>query len=155
MDIQPTSLRSFKNAYGLFLKDLQALPDEAFGKRFGDKTRTVADIVFEVNLVNDHVGMVIRNEEPFVWPDGAWITAPEGFDTKEVVIEAFKTSSDRIVSTIEAFSEEDMVSPILNDGQETTRFARCQFMTLHLWYHSGQLNFIQTLIGDDGWHWNG
>lgn len=28
-----------------------------------------------------------------------------------------------------------------------------RFMAVPLWYHSGQLNFIQTLLGDDEWHW--
>lgn len=36
---------------------------------------------------------------------------------------------------------------------ETDRSERCRFIALHVWYHSGQLNFIQTLLGDDDWHW--
>jgi len=144
---------SLKNACVLFLKDLQALPEEAFDKSFGPKVRTLADIVYEVNLVNDHVGMVIRGEEPFVWPDGGWIKAPEGFGGKQAVIDAFKRSSDQVVTTAEGFSSEEMDGKIQTEDGETTRAERCRFMTLHLWYHLGQLNFVQTLLGDDEWHW--
>lgn len=146
--------RSLKNACDLFLKDLEALPEEVYDRSLGGKARTVADIVFETNLVNDHVGMVIRGDEPFAWPDEGWIKAPEGQRTKEAAVAAFKTSSGRIVATAEGFSEAQMQEPISDkEGGETNRAERCRFMTLHLWYHLGQLNFIQTLLGDDVWHW--
>ncbi len=137
----------------MLLKDLEALPEEAFDKSFGPKTRTVADVVFEVNLVNDHIGLTLRGEPLFDWPDG-WITAPEDARTKEVVIESFKTSMDKIVATIDAMSEVDLERKITTEHGETNVFERCRFMASHIWYHSGQLNYIQTMLGDDGWHWN-
>ena len=153
MDVKSIALKGFKSASGVFLQDLQALPEEAFDQHFGGKARTVADIVFEVNMVNDHIGMTIRGEEPFEWPDNGWITAPEDFRSKSVVIETFEKSSARILETIEGFSEEDLAGTVQTEHGETDRFERCRFMALHLWYHSGQLNFIQTLLGDDGWNW--
>ena len=141
-----------RGEFSLFMKDLQALPEEAYTHRFGPKTRTVADIVHEVNLVNDHVGLTIRGEPLFDWPDG-YIFAPEGLDTKVAVIKAFRQSSERILETAEGFSPEQLEETILSDGRGTTRAERCRFMALHTSYHSGQLNFIQTLLGDDAWHW--
>jgi hypothetical protein len=152
MDVQKVALNPLKSACNLFLKDLQHLPSEAFFKDFGGKGRSVADIVQEVNLVNDHVGMVMRGEEPFVWPEG-WIKAPESMKTKEDVIEAFKQSSEKILTTAAGFTTEQLEETILNEGEETTRFERCRFMTLHLWYHLGQINYVQCLGGDDAFHW--
>ena len=146
------STRMLKGAFRLFLCDLEALPEDAYDRRFGGKARTVADLVYEVNRVNDHVGMVIRGEVPFEWIDG-WLTAPEGFGGKAAVIEAFRTSSGRIVSTVERFSAEELEAKLQTDEGETTRAERCRFVALHTWYHSGQLNFVQTLLGDDAWHW--
>jgi uncharacterized damage-inducible protein DinB len=154
MNLQEKAAKNLRNACNIFLQDLQALPEEVFAKSFGAKTRTVADIVYEVNMVNDHVGMVIRGEKPFDWPEVDFVLAPADFQTKDVIIEAFKKSSEKIVSTLEGFSETQVTEPIQADGKETTRFDRCQFMVLHMWYHSGQLNFIQTMLGDDGWHWS-
>lgn len=154
MDLQATALGGLKSACRIFSKDLQALPEDAFCRRFGPATRTVADIVYEVNLVNDHVGIVMRGEEPFPWPEVDRITAPEDFREKATVLEAFERSSARILATVESFSEAEMEAPLPIENGETTRFERCRFMTLHLWYHSGQLNFIQTLLGDTGWHWS-
>ncbi len=153
MDLSAVAIDGFACVSRIFLQDLQALPEEAFTRRFGSATRTVADIVYEVNLVNDHIGMVLRGDEPFPWPEGAWITAPAGFDSRETIIAAFEASSNGIIETLRAFSQDQFEEPVMNDGRETTRFERCRFMTVHLWYHSGQLNFIQTLLGDDAWHW--
>lgn len=144
----------FAQASKRFLEDLDALPESAFTHSFGPATRTVADIVYEVNLVNKHVAMTLRDEEPFAWPEGGWITAPEGFDSKSVVTEAFRSTSEMVLSTLEGLSEEQFLELQATDQGEKTRLQQCQFMSMHVWYHSGQLNFIQTLLGDSDWHWS-
>jgi len=153
MESKTIALNGLKGAFKIFRQDLEALPEEAICQSFGPKVRTVADLVYEVNLVNDHVGLTIRGEDLFDWPEG-WIKAPESLNSKEAVLEAFKASSEKIIATVENFSEAQMEETISDgEGGTTNRFERCRFMTLHVWYHSGQLNFIQTLIGDDAWHW--
>jgi hypothetical protein len=151
-DTQPA--RSLSRAFTIFSQDLEALPADAYTKRFGPVTRTVADIVHEVNLVNDRAAMEIREEDPFAWPDGDWVTAPDGMNSKEAVIAAFEASRQKCLQTAEAFSAEQLDEKITTEDGDTTRAERCRFMTLHLWYHSGQLNFIQTLMGDAAWHWS-
>ena len=138
----------------MFLQDLNALPEGSFTKSFGGKSRTIADFVYEVNLVNDHIGMVMRGEEPFVWPDGKWIFAPASLDSKEKVIKAFEESSDKIIATCEDFTNEEFESTLKVDDGDTTRAERCRFMAWHVAYHDGQLDFIQALLGDDEMHWN-
>ena len=150
MDTKRLAVDGLKSACRTMRQDLDALPEEAFDRKFGPKTRTVADLVYETTLVNDHVGMVMREEEPFDWPEGGWITAPEALRSKAEVIAAFAHSAELICRTAESFAPEAFVSPLVTDEGETTRFERCRFMTLHLWYHSGQFNYIQTLLGDDG-----
>ena len=58
-----------------------------------------------------------------------------------------------MAATVEGYSPEAMEAPLTTDEGVTTRAERCRFMTLHGWYHLGQLNFVQTLLGDDAWHW--
>ena len=146
------ALKSLESAVAIFTKDLKALPDDCFGKSFGGKSRTVADIVYEVNLVNDHVGLTLRGEPLFDWPEG-WITAPENLQSKDAVIESFASSSKKILETIRSLTVEDMSRVVTTEHGDTDPFERCRFMTLHLWYHSGQLNYIQTMLGDDNWNW--
>lgn len=152
-DPKEQALKALQSASRMLTCDLNALPEEAFNKSFGPKTRTVADIIFEINLVNDHIAMVIRGEEPFPWPEGGWIKAPDTFAGKATVTEAFEASISKIIETVESFSLEQLTETIKTENAETSRYERCRFMAMHMVYHSGQLNFIQTLLGDDEWHW--
>jgi hypothetical protein len=153
MSNKSTAVSGLVSACNMFKQDLEALPEEAFTKRFGPKVRTVADIVYEVNMVNDMLGMIIRGEEPPAWPEGGWVTAPGDFNTKDIVLAAFSESSAKIIATAEALTPEELLAPMQSERGETNREERCRFLALHRWYHSGQLNYIQTLFGDDEWHW--
>ena len=142
-DTKTIAVNMLKGSVHLLMKDLEALPEEAFCRSFGPACRTVADLIYEVNMVNDHVGLTIRGEKLFEWPEG-WIKAPPSFASKETVSGAFAQSMSRFISTVEGFTEEEMLAPIqTGDGKETNRFERCRFVALHNWYHSGQLNFIR------------
>ena len=65
MDIKETAISSLRSAFRVFLQDLEALPEEAFTTSQGGKARTVADLVYEVNLVNDRIGLTLRGEPLF------------------------------------------------------------------------------------------
>lgn len=153
MDLKATTTKALASSCQVFLKDLQALPEDAFDKKFGPNTRTVADIVYEVNLVNEHVRMTICGEEPFEWPDEGWIKAPEDFRKKDAVVAAFELTTQKLINSVEAFTIEQLEGKVTTERGETDRYERCRFITLHMWYHGGQLNFIQTLLGDTAWHW--
>ena len=151
-DTKTIVVKGLTSAFRLMRIDLHALPEDVFDKCLGGKARTVADLVYEVNILNDHVGMVVRGEKPFDWPDG-WVRAPENLRSKEAVIADFERMAKSALDTAESFTSEQLEEPFQTEDGETTRFERFRFMTLHTWYHSGQLNFIQTLLGDDDFHW--
>ena len=152
MEMKDIAVKALKGACKVFLQDLSALPEAAFTHHFGGTSRTVADVVYEVNMVNDHIAMTIRGEEPFAWPDG-WITAPDDFASKRDVVQAFQKSSTQCIELFESLTEADFEKTVQTEHGETNVFERCRFMSMHIWYHSGQINFIQTLLGDDKWHW--
>jgi hypothetical protein len=154
MDTKESVLESLRGAFKIFLADLEALPEDVYNRSLGGKARTVADIVYEVNLVNDSIRLTMQGKTPPDWPEGGWVTAPEDARTKDVAIQSFKASSDQIIAMIEPMSLEDLEQTTQTEEGEKSRLDGCRFMTLHVYYHSGQLNFIQTLLGDDGWHWS-
>ena len=148
------AINSLKNSYWRFRVDLLAIPEEAIFQNFGGCSRTAADIVFEIGQVNDHIGQGVRNEVQFEWVDG-WLKAPESWKTKQDVVDAFEKSADLTIKTFENFTQEELEVPYEDDGKTTTRIERCRFIAWHNDYHSGQLNFIQSLLGDDKFHWMG
>jgi len=152
MDTKTIVVNSLNSAFRLMRIDLNTLPEDAFSKCFGGKARTVADIVHEVNMVNDRELTEIRGETPGTWPEG-WVVAPADLQTKQQVIDAFEGMVKRTLDTAESFTSDQLEETIKVEESETTRFAKFRFIALHTWYHSGQLNFIQTLLGDDEFHW--
>lgn len=152
MEKKAIAVGALKSALGAMRKDLDAMPESAFEHHFGGKSRTVADIIHEVNMVNDDICRNMKGEPASEWPEG-WVTAPEGQRDKVSVLAAFDRSSEAVLALAEGSSEEDMSAKVITEHGETDRFERFRFVALHVWYHSGQLNFIQTLLGDDAWHW--
>lgn len=153
-DSKEIAVKYLKNAFGRFRVDLLAIPEDAIFKSFGGCSRTAADLIFETNQVNDHVGQSVRGETQFEWVDG-WLKAPETWKTKQDVVDAFTVSSERTIKTFDDLSLQELEAPYEDDGKTTTRIERCRFITFHTDYHSGQLNFIQSLLGDDKFHWMG
>lgn len=153
MDLVLVAQKLAKDAVSLMKADLEALEEDAFERSFGGKSRRVCDVVYEVMLVNDHVCRTIRGDELFDWPDGGWVTAPDGFAGKAHILAEFNRSCDSLTETVAGLSAEALAGEVSTEHGNTTRFERVQFMALHMWYHSGQLNYVQTLLGDDGWHW--
>jgi uncharacterized damage-inducible protein DinB len=153
--MEPTTpeAKALKRACDVFIKDLEALPEEAFSKSFAPKARTVADITFEVIMVNDAIVGALEGKPMPDWPEG-WVKAPENFQTKGEVVKGFREASDRAMGAVAAMSPEEMLVLVATPSGEAPKGERVRFMALHTWYHSGQLNFIQTLLGDDGWHWS-
>ncbi len=152
MDVQTLTLRPLRRACALFLNDLNVLPEEAFTRDWGGKARRVVDLVHEVNMVNDDIARTVRGEPIIEWPEG-WITAPPEMNSKAAAIAAFETSSQALLAAFEAVPADRLLEPVECDGEMTDRYERSRFATLHLWYHLGQLNFMQTLLGDDQFHW--
>jgi uncharacterized damage-inducible protein DinB len=153
MDIKETTLKSLHRSFSFFLKDLENLPEDVFSRSLGGKARTVADIVHEVNLTNDALRLSLLGAPVFDWPKG-WVLAPEAVRAKDIVIQSFRTSSEQVIQTVAQMSLEDLEATIQTDYEEATRAEHCRSMMVHLWYHSGQLNFIQTLLGDEASHWS-
>lgn len=153
MDLKSLAEKDVKGSFHLLKSDIKALPQDAIFKKFSDQTRSVADIIYEITLVNDHICRTISKKDLFDWPEG-WITAPSDWTTKEQVMAAIKESANLVKSTLTPLTEEEMSSPVETEHGPTNILERFQFIAKHNWYHSGQLNYIQTLIGDDQWHWN-
>ena len=153
MNTKEKTLGSVTRALRFFQQDLENLPPEVFEKSLGGKARTAADIAYEVRLTNERLCRDLQRLESSESPN-AWTVAPEEFRTKEAAIASFQSSADQVVALIERLSVEEMEEVVPGVLGDASRADHCRAMTVHLFYHSGQLNFIQTLLGDSEIHWS-
>jgi hypothetical protein len=147
------ALSSVTRVFRFFRQDLENLPADVFDKSLGGKARTVADIAYEVRLTNERLWRDLQGLPSAEQPN-AWATAPEDIRTKDATIASFQSSCDQVVQLIEQLSLEELEELVPGVLGEASRADHCRSMTVHLWYHSGQLNFIQTLLGDSAIHWS-
>lgn len=147
------TLNSVARVFRFFLQDLENLPDDVFGKSLGGKARTAADIAHEVRITNERLCRDLQRQPSAEQPN-AWVIAPEDVRTKEAAIQSFQTSCEQVLQIIEQMSLEEMEEVVPGVLGEARRADHCRSMTVHLWYHSGQLNFMQTLLGDSDLHWS-
>ncbi len=145
-------IKGLQSALGTLRKDLVALPEDAIAKTFGGVSRSAADMVHEINLVNEHVVKTLLGQPLFDWPEG-WIKAPAELQTKHALLAAFDKTNTFVIEGLESLSDEDWTKTVTTERGDTNTAERIRFITLHVWYHSGQVNYIQTLLGDSAWHW--
>jgi hypothetical protein len=137
-----------RRAAGLFSKDLSAMDEPMLVNSFGGSARTGYDIAYEVTFINNAVATNEFGGEP---PKG-WMRAPEG-QSKDAAIQAFNDSVDAVCAKIAGSSADDFAAEMTTPFGPTNFGFMANMLPAHIMYHSGQLNYIQTLYGDEAFHW--
>lgn len=131
----------------LWQKDLSMHCDEAFASSSSETARSAADLAYETVFDNRRVAARLRGEA--VDSAAEYPPCPEEFRTRDAMAKAMAESAEEILAAL-GDPEREIV---LSDGSKTTAFARVQYAANHMYYHLGQLNYIQAMYGDTKIHW--
>lgn len=135
----------------LYITDLQALPDDAFGTVMGGVARTVFDFTFEVANVNARVAASISGQTLPRPSDEEYKQMAAALDTKEKAIDAVRQSTEALMTAW--MNLDDINKEIPAFGGTRSCLSMVDLCAGHMMYHDGQLNFIQALRGDGEVHW--
>lgn len=144
-------IKTFENANGEFVKDLDALSEENLGKSWSG-SRTAYDIAYEVGLINRRIAMTCRemNTGPWPWEFGKeWVKAPVELRSKAAIVKHVEEAGQELVDSIGTDVEKIVPIP---DGTRPI-YQLVIGAAKHTFYHDAQLNFIQQLTGDMEIHW--
>jgi hypothetical protein len=144
--------KRFKSASSLFSIDLNSMPEEMLRKAHGGKARTGLDVAFEVAAINDMAARAIEGLPAQGEMPKGWVRAPEGFD-KAAATQAFDNSVARVNKALSSASPDIWSSTAQMPFGPIPMSGLLNLLAAHTMYHSGQLNFMQTLDGDEIWHW--
>jgi hypothetical protein len=137
----------------LYLADLRAMPAEMLSKQCGGRARTAYDITFElVGMSSLFTELLTAGQGEIPRPDG-WITAPPEFQDPQGAMSAFDAAQNRFLGALRGYAGDVLTDEYASPVGAFTPLAMANLMVWHTMYHSGQLNFIQTLCGDDQFHW--
>lgn len=144
-----------RRAAPLFIKDIETSTEDMLGKPFGGKARSGYDLIFEVATINRFVAMAASGQNAGAEPldNTGPMRAPESLQTKEAALENFKASVEEVCEALANCPDERIDTTMQTPFGETPISVMMGIVPVHIMYHSGQLNYIQTLYGDDKFHW--
>jgi hypothetical protein len=140
----------------MFAADINAIPDDKWTATFGGCTRPVnmlaADAISLLNWCTEALkGNVISTFEE----DGMAKLANE-IATKGAAIAKLNEASQGLAAALAEASDETLNNVVTPPWQmPAPLFMIAQIAVSHIWYHDGQLNYVQCLLGDDKMHWMG
>lgn len=141
---------------GMTSGDINAIPDDKWTATFGGCTRPtnmlIADTISLLQWTTEALkGNVIATYEE----DGMAKLGAE-LSTKGVAIAKLAEAAGAFNEALAAASDETLNTTIMAPWQmPTPLYMLAQIAVSHVWYHDGQLNYIQCLLGDEKIHWMG
>jgi hypothetical protein len=141
---------------GMYSADINAIPEAEWTKSQGGCSRPANE------LTADAIGLLIWTTEAI---KGNTPTGDGQEEMKAIAAECANPKAatakladavDNLASAIAGASDDTLNKTVDAPwGMPTPLFMICQVAASHIWYHDGQLNYIQCLHGDGKVHWMG
>lgn len=148
-------IRFTRQVQDFLTRDLRALPSEQHNTSPGGCAKSALFMIAESAMVNGYAADWLARGAIDQIPSDNRKAHLKSFDTEEKVLEYLNAQTDRLIAAIENFDAVALIEtrPKGFFGGPSTPHADAQFAAIHMMYHVGQLNYIQTLLGDDKIHW--
>ncbi len=135
----------------LIVKDAKYIPEEKFAFCPMGCAKTAQAILREIASGNVMLARAIKGEGPDAEFSARVEQAADMNALGELVMESAKIVCDAIDSIPDADLDKVVTMPW---GASFPLFTAIFLPTSHMTYHDGQINYIQTLLGDSTFHWH-
>lgn len=137
----------------LYLADIEAMSDTSLASTGGGTSRCGFDVTYELaGMYSTFADLLANSAGEIVGPKG-WVRAPEEFKSKGAASSAFEGSLDKFVNAFQGYKGDVLADQFESPAGPFTPLGMANLAVWHTMYHSGQLNYIQTIHGDDQFHW--
>lgn len=137
-----------------YCKDLSCINDEQYTKSFAGVARPANEFTAEVvGMLQACAGLVSGNPLPEQSDEAK--AALEAKVADRVAAQAAVTDAcEKLAVAIENMPEDQYGEMVMAPwGMDSPKLAVANVAAGHVWYHDGQLNYIQSLHGDEKVHW--
>jgi len=136
------------------VNDFKALPDEAKAKSHGGCARTPLSFLVECAALNMFIADILEKGDGKRLTDEEEAALYKRMDTAEKALAMLDDSVAKLRAAYDAL-DENTLGDITDKpfGRPMQKFGPACLPINHMMYHDGQLNFLQTLYGDDKIHW--
>ena len=149
-----SELASFaRNCAEFYAKDLNALPEGAYSQPYREGARTIQEVTAEVCDFNQYMVSALKGQPKAPPTEDERKAFAASLDTPEkgaaAVRESANAMADALIAGRDSLSEM-MAAPW---GTEISKFGMALIATNHIMYHDAQINYLQSLHGDQEMHW--
>lgn len=148
IDLKALLKERIEETAALWAKDLAAHRDDQLITRPSETARSLADIAWETITINRRVATRLRGETP--GPIDGFPVCPPEMANRVALAEQMAASAQEILAAAGDSMEREIPLP---NGEKESVFSYGEFALMHMQYHLGQLNYVQTVYGDTDIHW--
>jgi hypothetical protein len=138
-----------------YISDLKASTAEQMTSKPGGAHRCPYDFTYELVKLNALMAARLRGETPPEGGGDGYITAPAEFCDVETAAAGLQCSVDGVMAALDALDDAGLQETFDMWGRTWTKMQLATLCGLHMMYHDGQLNYVQTAGGDLAVHWGG
>lgn len=139
----------------MYTKDVNALPEDKWSATHGGCTRSAQSVTADtIALLRWTTSALQGNviDYGMEYMDQVAAEIPTRADATAKLSEA----AQAFTGALKNASDEDLNKMVTPPWQmDAPLYMLAQIAVSHVWYHDGQLNYIQCLLGDEKVHWMG
>lgn len=158
MRYQDQIIRSTRMALDDLFRTAKAVPPDKIEWKPLEEGRSVLDQLQECAQAPEFFRTVLEERACPPFDEEKWkqsLKERKEWDTIEKCEERAKVNTEKLLETIRNFPEEDLDVMVYFPFQGGLLRSVADIMGFHYWnlvYHTGQINYIQTLYGDKEMH---
>ncbi len=137
----------------LFTTDVNAMSNEALSDSCGGVSRCGHDMIFEITgMLHHFTGLLASGSGSITGPAGGFPVAPDSAKDNAAALAGLGAANEGFLQALKsntALFDQLFDSPI----GKMSPLSLGNLVILNVTYHSGQLNYIQTIQGDGEFHW--
>lgn len=155
MRFQDAVIEMTQDATTGLMRTALAVPDDRWEWKPMDVGRTVLDQIAECYQVAQWFGRIYesRSVEFFTRDFVVSERRKRGALTREDIQSQWDAVHEQMYVSMRSLTDADLeITLQLRPGWDSTLRQMCYFPLRNLWYHMGQINYIQTLYGDQEMH---
>lgn len=152
IDPKTTLLDSVRRIGGMYANDLSFVPsDKVAGCPMGS-ARSPLDFTAEVAGFNYYVASTLKGNSAKTPEERE--AFQKSIDSLEKARQALDSSVETLADAISSLDEEGLTREVSTPwGDTVSAYRLANMCVMHMMYHDGQINYIQTLYGDCENHW--
>jgi hypothetical protein len=132
--------------------DINAIPDDKWTNTYGGCSRPAGALLADAITMMSWTTDTLKGEKSNAYDDMGALAGKLG--DKAAAVAALAEASQALGAAINGASDELLNSTVEAPwGMPTPVYMLAQIAVSHIWYHDGQLNYIQCMLGDDKVHW--